>query len=183
MKKSIGALATLLALSLSGTVAMETVAPKSPTVATAAEAIVEAMAADGAKPETNGETKPYETLDFFIFQSFFDNMSENFIPPLLGNLTVFTLPTITGNDKKLVGEMDVDYEFSEMKISNASISPAVPIVKINNGWCTVAVKDLTLNLTADYSYITDPPVFADIGDGNLLFDKVSASFDIATMFT
>ena len=120
----------------------------------------------------------YETADVFIFQSFFDTLSSDFIPPLLGNLTVFNVPHLPcpqGNFTEcsdatgfleIVGDFNVTYEIQNLHVASASISPTPPLVTIKNGYVTMAVQDLTLNVTSDYSYITEPPVFADIGEGS-----------------
>ncbi len=46
--------------------------------------------------EMNGVSKVYETMDFFLYQTFFDHLSSEFIPPLLGNLTYFSVKDING---------------------------------------------------------------------------------------
>ncbi len=86
---------------------------------------------------------------------------------------MFTIPHIpfkknaTGQyepgELDILGDLEIDYEIWDIKLSNASISPTPSILTIKNGFCTLALQDLTLNLTADYSYITNPPILADIG--------------------
>jgi len=49
---------------------------------------------------------------------------------------------------------------------------------INNGNVTFAVQNLAVNLTSDYSYVSDPPIFADIGVGSFLFANTTLSMDV-----
>ena len=131
----------------------------------------------------NNVTKVYETIDMYIFQSFFDTVSEDFIPPLLEGLDVFTLEgfnlTLPLFDEDLV----FDVEIQNVKLENSTISPTPPIVTINNsGSITVAFTNLTLNLTMDYSYISDPPIFADLGSANILLPKTNFTVEINSYF-
>ena len=40
-----------------------------------------------------------------------------------------------------------------------------------------------MRIKSDYSYISDPPIFADIGDATILFDKVSLSSTVKSHLT
>ena len=76
-----------------------------------------------------------------------------------------------------MNELEIDYEIWDIKLSSASISPTPSIVTIENGYCTLSLKDLTLNVTADYSYVTNPPILADIGEASFLISDFTTSTD------
>jgi hypothetical protein len=139
---------------------------------------------------SNNATVEYETLDLFMFQSFFDTLSQDFIPPLLENLAVITIPhfpfkkNATGEYGPgvldILGDFEIDYEMWDLKLASASISPTPSIITIENGFYTLAITDLTLNMTADYTYITNPPLFADIGEANIVISNLTASSDVTS---
>ena len=125
----------------------------------------------------NDVSKVYETMDLFAYQTFFDNLSSQFIPPLLGNLTYFTLKDIKGALDLLDSDLSLEYELDNLKVAYASIDPTPPIVAINDKikGVTMAFSNLNLELQGDYSYVSDPPIFADIGEANVRFSNTSLS--------
>ena len=129
----------------------------------------------------NGVTKVYETLDFFFFQSLFDKLSSDFIPPLFNALTKLEIKKIDKPPLNLTDDVSLDIELEHLKISNATISPSTPILTINTDeGLLFAFSDLTLNITADYSYIMDPPIFADIGEASFLFSPTNFSVNVGS---
>ena len=103
-------------------------------------------------------------MELFLYQSFFDNLSSEFIPPLLENLPYFQ-PNITDKNITLFDDdFVISYDLTEIGLEKASIDKTPPIVQINNGDITFGLYNLFLNLTAGYNYISEPPIFADIGE-------------------
>ena len=103
-------------------------------------------------------------MELFLYQSFFDNLSSDFIPPLLENLPYFQ-PNITDKNITLFDEeFIIFYDLESFGLEKASIDKTPPIVQINNGDITFGLYNLFLNLTSGYSYISEPPIFADIGE-------------------
>ena len=135
---------------------------------------------DKCEASENGVTKVYETMDFFMFQSLFDKLSSDFIPPLFNLLTKLEIENINGT-LPLPNDVSVEFELEHLKIANASISPDTPILTINTqDGVLFAFDDLTLNFTTDYSYIMDPPVFADIGEASILIAPTNVSTNVNT---
>ena len=130
--------------------------------------------------EFTGVSQEYETMDFFFFQSFFDNLSRNFVPPLLSNLTYFELNEIKGRLPMFDEELSIDYTLMGLRIANASIDPDTPFIKIGDGDFTFAFSNLDINLTTDYKFMSDPPILADIGEANLRFSNSSSHSDVTT---
>lgn len=142
-----------------------------------------------AEETPNDADYQYETLDIFIFQKFFDNLSQNFFPPLVGNLTYFTLfPNISPEDNKTWNntlklfdeDLKFDTELWDLKVISASIDPTPSIVQINYGDITLGGANLSINLTASYSYISDPPIFADMGEANIFLPNATFTTDITS---
>ena len=103
-------------------------------------------------------------MELFLYQSFFDNLSSDFIPPLLENLPYFQ-PNITDKNITLFDEEFIlFYNLTGFGLEKASIDKTPSIVQINNGDITFGLYNLFLNLTSGYEYISEPPIFADIGE-------------------
>ena len=103
-------------------------------------------------------------MELFLYQSFLDNLSSDFIPPLLENLPYFQ-PNITDKNITLFDEEFIlFYNFTGFGLEKATIDKTPSIVQINNGDITFGLYNLFLNLTSGYEYISEPPIFADIGE-------------------
>ena len=142
------------------------------------EAEPSGSSAAGAK---NDNVDHYETFALFVFQSFFDNISAKILPPLLKNLDYFTFgPFSNDNSTDFDEDVLISYEIENIKIHNASIdpSPSGVVLSDDNTGVTVGFKNLTFSLEADYSYITEPPILADIGQANIHFANTTFFTDI-----
>lgn len=42
----------------------------------------------------------------------------------------------------------------------------------------MALSNLNLNLTTNYAYVSDPPIFADIGEGSVKIADLTTSVDV-----
>lgn len=62
-----------------------------------------------------------------------------------------------------------------MTIVAASIDPTPAFIQIEDAFAIYGFQNLTFNLTSDYQYITDPPMFADIGEANIHFANTTYS--------
>ena len=59
----------------------------------------------------------------------------------------------------------------------SGIDAAQPQVKLlEDSWARFTLTDLTLDVTFDYSYISDPPIFADIGTATLGVEEMTFGF-------
>ena len=121
-------------------------------------------------------------MDLFFFQSFFDKLSGKFIPPLLSGLNYFTFQDHNGSlDFLDEGEgLVIDYILNNLHITNATIDPEPSIVTIKNGFVTFAFQNLAVNLTSDYQFMANPPIFGDIGEANLNFARTNFSSDMTS---
>ena len=112
-----------------------------------------------------------------MYQTFFDKLSSEFIPGLLKSLPKLSIKEIAGSLPLLDEDLVISYELEDIHVSSATIDPTPPIVTINEGSVTMAVSNLNVNVTADYSYISEPPIFADIGEASFLFANTTLSSD------
>ena len=119
-------------------------------------------------------------MDFFFFQSFFNNLSWNFIPPLISNLNYFNITEIQDSIHLLDDDLVIDYTLMGAKVANASIDKEPPVIKIGDGDFKFAFSNLNINLTSDYKFMSDPPILADIGEVNLTLANTTLSTDVRT---
>ena len=65
-----------------------------------------------------------------------------------------------------------------MRFDEASIGGEPSVVQIHDdNNITVSLQSLTLKLASEYAYVSDPPIFADMGTGYIYFKELSGSFD------
>ena len=119
-------------------------------------------------------------MDIIMFQTFFDTLSSDFIPGLLKGLENVKLKTIDGELPLLDNDLVFNFELEETHLASATIDQTPPLVTINDGSVTFAVENLSLNVTTNYSYVSDPPIFADIGEGSFKIANLSMSTDVST---
>lgn len=131
--------------------------------------------------EENGVSQKYGTMDFIIFQTFFDKLSSNFIPGILNGLTNVTLANSTDNYFSLLdGDLSFTFDLNSTHVASASIDPDTPLATINNGSTKFAIKNLNLNVTTDYAFVSDPPIFADMGEGSINIEDMTMSVVVSS---
>jgi len=112
-------------------------------------------------------------------QTLFDNIAENFFGPLVDGLsTLEPIETIL-NDYELNVLDIVSFEMSvtNFAFTQSAISSAQPQVQLlDDSYARFTLKDLTLDIEFDYSYVSDPPIFADIGTATLGVEEVTFGF-------
>ena len=132
--------------------------------------------AEAEEEDVNGVTQKYGTMDFIIFQTFFDKLSANFIPGILNGITNNTLGNSTDNHFSILdGDLSFTFDLNSTHVASASIDPDTPLATINNGSTTFAIKNLNLNVTTDYAFVSDPPIFADMGEGSINVEDLTMS--------
>ena len=128
----------------------------------------------------DGVSQQYNTMDLIMFQTFFDTLSSDFVPGLLKGLENVKLKPINGTLPLLDHDLVFNFEFNETHLANATIDPTPPLVTIHDGSVTFAVENLNLNVTTNYSYVSDPPIFADIGEGSIKIANLTMSSDASS---
>ena len=110
---------------------------------------------------------PYESLNIVLFQDLFDSLTEELIAPLIKKLPQVDLskiiPDQTNKTLSIEDVISFDFNLTGFAFADADYNGAVPIVTVASDEVRVQLSNLTLNLTFDYAYVSDPPIFADIG--------------------
>jgi hypothetical protein len=60
--------------------------------------------------------------------------------------------------------IDFDFNISNKKISHLSLNDSKDLVKLYDDRLVFGVQNLTADVGFSYMYVSDPPIFADIGD-------------------
>eukprot|EP00347_Sterkiella_histriomuscorum_P011027 403374027 len=110
-----------------------------------------------------------ESMGIVFTKAFFENVQHNFVVPLVKSLSgtrLGKLPRINAD----LGFLNLDLNFTNIQIYNLSVSDANDQVQLLDERVVIESKDLVFNISCDYSYITDPPIFADFGTQYLLLD-------------
>ena len=129
--------------------------------------LIDAMRTHDDLINTNADRNA--TMNLVMNQAFFDNASEYLIAPVISNV----LSGIhIGNDiiNKTLGIHDLiefDFNMTDKLISDASLNGSVSLIEITEEGVILQVTDFALNITFNYAVISDPPIFADIGDAYL----------------
>ena len=63
--------------------------------------------------------------------------------------------------------MNFDFNVTGLKISNLQLDPECKLMELLNDRLVFSFRNFTGDLSFSYMYISDPPIFADIGDFNL----------------
>ena len=74
-----------------------------------------------------------------------------------------------------------EYDLTSFAFEYADYNGAVPIMSVEKDLVHFQLSNLTLNLTFDYAYVSDPPILADIGSAYIGIDTVSFDFDISSL--
>ena len=117
------------------------------------------------------------TMGMTLFQTFFDNFTTNFFNPLL-----MTLPERLSIDLVPNGHFDklefltFDFNLTNLNFISSSLNPAAPLIQLGANEARLQINELSLELEFDYRYITDPPIFADIGTAYLGVEGMTVDF-------
>ena len=76
--------------------------------------------------------------------------------------------------------ISVDYNLTSFAIEDANYNGAIPIMTVYKDEARLQLSNLTLNLTLDYAYVSDPPIFADIGTAFIGIDTLSLDINMTS---
>ena len=107
----------------------------------------------------------YESFNVVFYQPFFDNLSRNFIEPFIKSL-----PDRDLSDWDVINppplDLDVvtiNYNLTNFRFLDTWYNGSAPIIDIEYDSYTLVIDGVNLTLAFDYEYVSDPPIFADIG--------------------
>ena len=84
------------------------------------------------------------------------------------------------NEHISIEGLTTDFNVTNLKIAEAYLDGQTPVVQIGDGQMRFQLADFTLELSFDYEFITDPPIFADIGTAQINIRGLTFAADIKT---
>ena len=120
-----------------------------------------------------------ETLQLVLSQGLFDNFTADFLAPTIGKLTQLQFGDMTNEHISIEG-LTTDFNVTNLKIAEAYLDGQTPGVQIGDEQMRFQLADFTLELSFDYEFITDPPIFADIGTAQVNIRGMTFAADIKT---
>lgn len=114
-----------------------------------------------------------ESLRLVITQTFFDNLQQNLLSPLIQKLDGAMFADL------IPISIDVDFmqlaaNITNFGIQNCTIDDTIKFIELQENGIDITIPNLVLNLTFDYAYISEPPILADLGQTMILADKLFA---------
>lgn len=88
------------------------------------------------------------------------------------NVDIENLPIFENSDI-----ISFQANITDVEYVKGDLDDSVPILKLEDGKAKFQLYNLTLILATDYAYISDPPLFADIGTANLKLTGVCLEFE------
>jgi hypothetical protein len=76
--------------------------------------------------------------------------------------------------------MKFDFNVTGLKITDLSLDPTAKLMELFDDRLVYSIRNFTGNFGFSYMYISDPPIFADIGDFNLVLDNTTFLMDFDT---
>ena len=76
----------------------------------------------------------------------------------------------------IVEFLTFDFNITQLKFVNSGLNPVAPLIKLGDNQARLQINELTLELEFDYQYISDPPLFADIGTAYLGVEGMTIDF-------
>jgi hypothetical protein len=104
-----------------------------------------------------------QTLQMVLSQSFFTNLTYDFIAPLLNDITKLKLPSLV-NQTLGLDNLDVHFNVSNIHFTEFSIDPYTPIIRLQENKAAFEISNLDIDLVFDYEFVTKPPILGDIGE-------------------
>lgn len=79
-----------------------------------------------------------------------------------------------------IEHLSIDFNITNFTVDTAQINGEVPIVKIGDDQMRFQLSGFDFKLQFDYEFISDPPVFADIGTASLAIERMTFAADLQT---
>ena len=118
-----------------------------------------------------------------MYQDFFNITTLHLIQPLIQKLPEFDLSKIIPNMNGTLPISDiisVEYNLTDFAFEYGDYNGSVSIAAIEDNSVTFQMNNLTINLTLNYAYVSDPPIFADIGAAYIGVDTMNFTFEISS---
>ena len=70
--------------------------------------------------------------------------------------------------------LQLNATFDNITIQNFSVAKEPKLLQLQDGGIAFNIADLVVNVTTDYGYVSEPPIFADLGQTIVLLDDLMA---------
>jgi len=91
-------------------------------------------------------------------------------------------PNLVNKTLSVPDFISVSFNLTDLKISNLKADPDTPLLDLKgNDEAVLQIKGFSGNVTADYMFITDPPILADIGQIHFESDNTTFKLDATTI--
>ena len=93
--------------------------------------------------------------------------------PIVSSLTErdFAFLDIVNPDPIDLDVLSLDYNLTNFRFVKAEYEVSSPIIDINYDYFNFSIPGLSLTLELDYEYVSDPPLFADIGTASFSMEN------------
>lgn len=128
-------------------------------------------------------TKRNDTLKVVLQQQFFTELQLNLLNQALA---LIGKNALIGPDGKKLGPINVadlftvEAEISNLFIKNFSLDNTHKLMQLGDNQAVFSIADLVGHVEFDYSYLTDPPLLADIGTFHFDLAKTNLTVDAST---
>ena len=119
---------------------------------------------------TDEDDQEYESLNLVFYKQFFDDFGTNLLEPLFDKLSGFDFPDYVSVPLEILENSDlisIEANITSPLLADIGMAYQTAIIALENDKAKLQLDDLQLVLQADYAYVSDPPLFADIGEATI----------------
>ena len=101
----------------------------------------------------------------------------------MGQISGFDFPNYVSVPIEIFENSDlisIEANITSPEIIEVSLDETVPIVQLEDDKAKLQLQNLNITLQADYAYVSDPPLFADIGEATILLEGLTISVEVNT---
>jgi len=111
-----------------------------------------------------------------LTQSFFNNVQENLTDQLFDKIGGTGFNDTINCTIGIENLIDFEFNITNKEIVSIHLDPTTTLVKLYDDRLAFAVSNFTAAAGFSYMYVSDPPIFADIGDFDM--DIASTNFSL-----
>jgi len=122
-------------------------------------------------------SKRNDTAKLILTQDFFDNVQENFMQYIFLKLQDIKIPDFQNITVEVPDLMKLSFNVTNIQFYDMYIDNQEKLMEILDKRAIFALRDVCGALRGEYMYISDPPLFTDIGVFDLNLKNLSLSLD------
>jgi len=117
-----------------------------------------------------------DTIKMVLTQSFFNNVQENLTDQLFDKIGGTGFNDTINCTIGIENLIDFEFNITNKEIVSIHLDPNTTLVKLYDDRLAFGVSNFTAAAGFSYMYVSDPPIFADIGDFDM--DIASTNFSL-----